>query len=221
MQRPQYSNVWAAHDYDNPHNLPKGALIRALTAPVHGIVLLKNRCVLLLMLVLMHRGFYRSSTGKWYIPESVKCSAASRKDSRSGGMRSELKAGNKEEFELSFDVPSQLAPLFLAFELQSGGSAELNRMGQRFAVPVGMSAGKIASMGETMGPIRLLSYSLSCHKQSSSTKSSAYKANAIFHCKLKEKEAIMDRPDYANSCPCIGTSLGPEMTWYAVSPLSI
>jgi len=105
------------------------------------------------MPMLMRRGFYRSSTGKWYIPESVKCSAASKKDSRSGGMRSELKAGKKGEFELSFDIPSQLAPLFLAFELQSGVSAELNRLGQRFAVPVGMSAGKITRMGETLGHI--------------------------------------------------------------------
>ena len=78
----------------------------------------------------------------------MKCSAASQKDSRSGGMRSELKAGAEGGVQLSFDIPAQLAPLFLAFELQIGGRAELSRSGQRFAVPVGMSAGKITRMGE-------------------------------------------------------------------------
>ena len=99
-------------------------------------------------LTLICRGFHRSSTGKWYIPDAVKCSAASKRDSRSGGMRSELKASANGGVQLSFDIPAQLAPLFLAFELQIGGRAELNRSGQRFAVPVGMSAGKITRMGE-------------------------------------------------------------------------
>lgn len=53
---------------------------------------------------------------------------------------------------MSFDIPAQLSPLFLAFELQIGKHAELSRSGQRFAVPVGMSAGKIASMGESNIP---------------------------------------------------------------------
>ncbi len=100
------------------------------------------------MLTQICRGFYRSSTGKWYIPDAVQCSAASKKDSRSGGMRSELKAGADGAFQLSFDIPAQLSPLFLAFELQIGKHAELSRSGQRFAVPVGMSAGKVNRMGE-------------------------------------------------------------------------
>lgn len=100
------------------------------------------------MLMVDCRGFYRSSTGKWYIPDAVKCSAESKKDSRSGGMRSELKAGADGGFQLSFDIPAQLSPLFLAFELQIGARAELSRSGQRFAVPLGMSAGKITRMGE-------------------------------------------------------------------------
>ena len=100
------------------------------------------------MLTLICRGFYRSSTGKWYIPDAVKCSAVSKKDSRSGGMRSELKASADGGFQLSFDIPAQLSPLFLAFELQIGKHTELSRSGQRFAVPMGMSAGQIARMGE-------------------------------------------------------------------------
>lgn len=107
------------------------------------------------------RGFYRSSTGKWYIPDAVKSSAASKKDSRSGGMRSELKAGPNGAYELSFDIPAQLAPLFLAFELQSGRNVELNRTGQRFAVPVGMAAGRASRMGEGAAPFLLISLAAS------------------------------------------------------------
>ena len=94
------------------------------------------------------RGFYRSSTGKWYIPEGVKCSGACQKDSRSGGMKSEVKAADGA-YKLSFDIPAQLAPLSLAFELQSADSVELSRAGQRFAVPIGMSAGRMTRMGDS------------------------------------------------------------------------
>jgi hypothetical protein len=73
---------------------------------------------------------------------------ASERDARSGGMRTELARSASGTFELSFDIPVQLAPLSLAFELQAGGTVELNRSGQCFAVPVGMSAGKATPMGE-------------------------------------------------------------------------
>lgn len=63
-------------------------------------------------------------------------------------MRTKLAGSAPGTFKLSFDIPVQLAPLFLAFELQIGGNVELNRSGQRFAVPVGMSAGKTTHMGE-------------------------------------------------------------------------
>ena len=94
------------------------------------------------------RGFYRSSTGKWYIPEGVKSSGACQEDSRSGCMKSEIKATNGA-YELSFDIPAQLAPLSLAFELQLAGSVELSKAGQRFAVPIGMSAGRTTRLGES------------------------------------------------------------------------
>ena len=103
----------------------------------------------------MCRGFYRSSTGKWYIPEGIKSSGACQKDSRSGGMRTEVKAVNGA-YELSFSIPAQLAPLFLAFELQSADSVELSRAGQRFAVPIGMSAGRTTRMGESCSLTRVL-----------------------------------------------------------------
>ena len=101
------------------------------------------------------RGFYRSSTGKWYLPEGVKSSGACQRDSRSGGMKSEVKAAGGA-YELSFDIPTQLAPLSLAFELQTADSVELSRAGQRFAVPIGMSAGRMTRMGESCSLRRIL-----------------------------------------------------------------
>ena len=103
----------------------------------------------------MRRGFYRSSTGKWYIPEGVKSSGACQKDSRSGGMKSEVKATNGA-YRLSFDIPAQLAPLSLAFELQTAGSVELSRAGQRFSVPIGMSAGRTTRLGESCSLMLIL-----------------------------------------------------------------
>ena len=63
-------------------------------------------------------------------------------------MKSEIKATNGA-YELSFDIPAPLAPLSLAFELQLAGSVELSRAGQRFAVPIGMSAGRTTRLGES------------------------------------------------------------------------
>ena len=53
-------------------------------------------------------------------------------------------------YEATIEVPAQLAPLSLAFQLQAGGARkeELGSAGRNFAVPIGMSPGRVAPMGE-------------------------------------------------------------------------
>lgn len=70
-------------------------------------------------------------------------------------MKSEVKAVNRA-YELSFNIPAQLAPLSLAFELQTADRVELSRAGQRFAVPIGMSAGRATRMGESCSLMQIL-----------------------------------------------------------------
>ena len=74
--------------------------------------------------------------------------AGSTKDAASGGMRaSPRKSKDGSAWELSLTVPAKLAPVWLAFEIQSSSGREVSRHGQRFALPVGMSAGSVQPLG--------------------------------------------------------------------------
>ena len=98
---------------------------------------------------LPHRGTYRTSPAKWLAPEAVKPPPGSSRSAGTGRVTSALaRAGNRCEALL--EVPAQLAPLSLAFQLQAGGAGreELSAAGRNFAVPVGMSPGRVAPMGE-------------------------------------------------------------------------
>ena len=100
-----------------------------------------------------HRGTYRTSPDKWFAPEAVKPPAGSSKAGSTGGVVSKLTKTAGGAQEVTIEVPSQLAPLSLAFLLQAGApgqpqAEELNTGGHKFAVPVGMSAGRVAPMGE-------------------------------------------------------------------------
>ncbi len=59
-------------------------------------------------------------------------------------------------WELTIDVPTKLAPLFVAFQLQRDGQPELSRGGHRFAVPLGMTAGRVEPLGNSFLQGRLM-----------------------------------------------------------------
>lgn len=101
------------------------------------------------------RGTYRVSPAKWFAPEAIKPPAGSTKQAATGRVVSALARASASPgvHEATIEVPSQLAPLSLAFQLAPGGGQqqgkgqELSSLGQPFAVPVGMGAGRVAPMG--------------------------------------------------------------------------
>ena len=93
------------------------------------------------------RGTYRTSPAKWFIPETIKAPAGSSKDASTGGMISKPNKAGDGAWELVIDVPAKLAPLFIAFHLQGQGQPEVSRGGQKFAVPVGITAGRLEPLG--------------------------------------------------------------------------
>ena len=106
------------------------------------------------------RGTYRVSPAKWFAPEAIKPPAGSTKEASTGRVSSKLARTAPGVHEATIEVPSQLAPLSLAFQLMSGEQQqqqqlkgqqqqrhELNSLGQTFAVPVGMAAGRVMPMG--------------------------------------------------------------------------
>lgn len=103
-----------------------------------------------------HRGTYRVSPAKWFAPEAIKPPAGSTKQASTGRVSSKLARTAPGVHEATIEVPSQLAPLSLAFQLVSGEQQqkgpqqqrpELNSLNQTFAVPVGMAAGRVQPMG--------------------------------------------------------------------------
>ncbi len=96
------------------------------------------------------RGTYRTSPAKWFVPDTIKLPAGSSKDGSTGGVVSKPRKAGEGVWELVIDVPTKLAPLFVAFQLQGDGQQELSRGGHRFAVPVGMTAGRVQPLGNVL-----------------------------------------------------------------------
>ncbi|CAL8460737.1 g268 [Coccomyxa elongata] len=95
-------------------------------------------------------GTYRTSPAKWFVPGTIKLPAGSSRDASTGGVVSKPRKAGEGVWELVIDVPTKLAPLFVAFQLQGDGQPELSRGGHRFAVPVGMTAGRVEPLGASL-----------------------------------------------------------------------
>lgn len=101
------------------------------------------------------RGTFRTSAAKWFNPDDV-VPPDSRPSSSGRGMQSKLALGKVGAPEITFRLPDRLAPVFLAFELQTQhGQEEDLRLGPRhgakhFAVPVGLSRGNPLKYGRQL-----------------------------------------------------------------------
>ncbi len=108
--------------------------------------------------ILKRRGTFRSSTAKYFIPESVAAPKGSA-PAAGGGANVPMTRGSDGALQARFSVPASLAPVYLAFKLDlAPGQSARNgtepadclvgpASGGHFAVPIGMGRGLATLLG--------------------------------------------------------------------------